>query len=75
MCHPGDQEYMSVDKTWGIMPPSSMYLFVLGFYLFTLFDILTVSYCSLGLSKSHTWGVELLGEDFHNYQAVREVMD
>ena len=22
MCHPDDQEYMPVDKTWGIMPPS-----------------------------------------------------
>ena len=25
MCPPGDQEYMSMDKTWGIMPPSSMH--------------------------------------------------
>ena len=48
MCHPSDQEYMPVDKTWGIMPSSGC------FYLFTLFDILTVSYYSLGLSRSHT---------------------
>ena len=24
MCHPGDNEFMSVDKTWGIMSPSGM---------------------------------------------------
>ena len=24
MCHPGDNEYMHIDKTWGIMPPSGM---------------------------------------------------
>ena len=27
MCHPSDQKYMPVDKTWGIMPPSGMYPF------------------------------------------------
>ena len=26
MCHPGDNEFMPVDKTWGIMPSSSMCL-------------------------------------------------
>ena len=26
MCHPGDNEFMPVDKTWGIMPPSGMCL-------------------------------------------------
>jgi len=24
MCHPDDQEYMPVDKTWGIMPSSGL---------------------------------------------------
>ena len=24
MCHPGDNKYMPVDKTWGIMSPSGM---------------------------------------------------
>ena len=24
MCHPDDQDYMLVDKTWGIMPPSGL---------------------------------------------------
>ena len=24
MCHPGDNEFMPVDKTWGIMPSSGM---------------------------------------------------
>ena len=55
MCHPGDQEYMPVDKTWGIMPLFGMCLFVLDFYflLFISFDILIVSYCSSELSRSH----------------------
>ena len=55
MCHHGDQEYMSVDKTWGIMPPFGMYSSVLDFYflVFTLFDTLIVSYCSSGPSRSH----------------------
>ena len=25
ICHPGDQEYMPMDKTWGIMPLSGMH--------------------------------------------------
>ena len=25
MCHPSDNEFMPVDKAWGIMPPSRMY--------------------------------------------------
>ena len=53
MCHPSDQEYMPVDKTWGIMPPSGMCLSILGFdfLVFTSFNIiLTVSYCSSGSS-------------------------
>ena len=24
MCHPDDTEFMPIDKTWGIMPPSGM---------------------------------------------------
>ena len=49
MCHPSDQKYMPVDKTWGIMPPSGMCPSVLGFYflLFIPFGILIVSYCRL----------------------------
>ena len=56
MCHPGDQEYMPVDKTWGIMPMSGMCPSVLGFYflLLILFDILTVSYYSSESYRSHT---------------------
>ena len=25
MCHPGEMDYMSVDKTWGILDPSGIY--------------------------------------------------
>ena len=32
MCHPDDQEFMPVDKTWGIMAPSGMCLSVLQFF-------------------------------------------
>ena len=31
MCYPGDEKYMPVDKTWGIMPPSGMCPSILGF--------------------------------------------
>ena len=77
MCHPGDQEYMPVDKTWGVMPLFGMRSSILGFnfLLFILFDILTFSYYSSRLSKSHPRGVELLGEDLHDYQAIGEVVD
>ena len=56
MCHPSDQEYMHVDKTWGIMPPSGMCPSVLGFHflLFIPFGILIVSYCSLKSSLIET---------------------
>ena len=74
MCHPGDQEYMLMDKTWGIMPLSSMYPSAQGFYFFNFCDILTISYCSPKPSRSHTWIVELIGEDFHKNQAIQEVV-
>ena len=56
MCHPRDQEYMLVDKTWGIMPPFGMCPSVLGFYflVFILFDILIISYCNSKSYISHT---------------------
>ena len=53
MCHPSDQEYIPVDKTWDIMPLSDICPFVLGFdfLVFTSFNIiLAVSYCSSGSS-------------------------
>ena len=53
MCHPNDQEYMPIDKTWDIMPLSDMCLFVLGFdfLVFTSFNIiLTIPYCNSGPS-------------------------
>ena len=31
MCHPGDHEYMPVNKTWGIMPPSGMHSSIIRF--------------------------------------------
>ena len=36
MCNPGDEEYMYVDKTWGIMSPSGMCPSILGFYFLVL---------------------------------------
>ena len=32
MCHPSDEEYMLVDKTWDIMPLSGICPSILGFY-------------------------------------------
>ena len=55
MCHPGDQECMLVDKTWGIMPLSGMHPSVFRFLIvLALLVTLTVSHYSLGLSSSHT---------------------
>ena len=31
MCHPGDQEFVPVNKKWGTMPPSGMIHMYLGF--------------------------------------------
>ena len=37
MCHSDDQEYMLVDKTWGIMPSSGRCPFCLDLFFFTCF--------------------------------------
>ena len=42
MCHPGDEEYMPVDKTWGIMPLSG----ICPCFFFFFFNILTIYFCS-----------------------------
>ena len=39
MCHPDDQEYMPVDKTWGIMLPSNRCPPVLNFIFYHLFGL------------------------------------
>ena len=40
MCHPYNQEYMPMEKTWGIMPLSGMCPSVLGFILYYLFCLI-----------------------------------
>ena len=52
MCRPGDTEYMPVDKTWGIMPPSSMHpsIFILAFLINMLLTIFFYSGPSTSLS-------------------------
>ena len=63
MCHPGDQECMPIDKTQGIMPLSGMHPFVFRFLIaLALLVTLTISYCSLGLSKIHTRTVKFIGK-------------
>ena len=53
MCHPSDQEFLPVDKTWGIMPPSGMHSSVFKFFnCVNSFITLTISFCSLGPSTS-----------------------
>ena len=55
MCHPGDQEFMPFNKTWGIMPSSSMHLSAFRFLIvFNFTCYLTVSFCNPGLSTSFT---------------------
>ena len=41
MCHPGDNEYMPIDTTWGIMPPFGMYPSIFRFCK-TLFFFFTM---------------------------------
>ena len=76
MCHLGNQEYMPVNKTWGIMPLSSMYPSVssLHLLLFISSDILTVFVSSLGLSRGHPWRVKLFGKNLHDHQVVWEIV-
>ena len=55
ICHPGDQEYMPVDKTWGIMPPSGMPPSIFRcLIVLVLLVTLTVFFLQLGtVHKSH----------------------
>ena len=34
MCHPGETDYMPVDKTWGILDPSGIYIRRVVYVLF-----------------------------------------
>ena len=43
MCHPGDNEFMPVDKTWGIMPPSGMHPFIKIYFCFN--SLFLTPYC------------------------------
>ena len=45
------------------------------FQLLVLFDILTISHCSLGSPRSYFQVVELFGEDLQDHQVVRKNMD
>ena len=55
MYHPDDQEYIPVDKTWGIMPPSGRRPSGLNFVFYYLFCVsLTVPFCSLRPHKGHS---------------------
>ena len=41
MCHPDDQEFMPVDKTWGIMPLSGRCPSILNFICYYPFHIMS----------------------------------
>ena len=34
MCHPRETDYMPVDKTWGILDPSGIYIYLVMYVLF-----------------------------------------
>jgi len=40
MCRPGENEYMSVDTIWGIMPPSGMCLSIFRSNYFNFYMLL-----------------------------------
>jgi len=59
----------------GALCPRSVCIRLYQVFTFFYFcDILIVCYCNSESSRSHTWAVELLGEDFHKNQAMREVV-
>ena len=46
MCHPGEMDYMPVDKTWGILDLSGIYIFValcMCFIIFNTFMIVLIA--------------------------------
>ena len=65
ICYPDDQEFMPVDKTWGIMPLSGRCLLVLNLILllFVSCNVLIVFYCNFGSSKGYSRVVEFPGAD------------
>ena len=65
MCHEYDQEFMPVDKTWGIMPPSGRCLLAISWLSNLLYNVLTVSYCNLR-PFSFPQTMEFPGRDFQN---------
>ena len=71
MCHEYDQEFMLVDKTWGIMPPSGRCLLAISWLSNFLYNVLTVSYCNWRLFGSFPRTMEFPGMDFQN-SVVRE---
>ena len=38
MCHPGETDYMPVDKTWGILDPSGIYISIVLRMSFIVFN-------------------------------------
>ena len=71
MCHEYDQEFIPVDKTWGIMPPSGRCLLAISWLSNFLYNVLTVSYCNWRLFGSFPRTMEFSGMDFQN-SVVRE---
>ena len=58
MCRPGDNDFMPIDTTWGILPPSGMYQSTCGLSFFICREIITVVFiyfffCSPRLSISY----------------------
>ena len=53
MCHPGGNEFMPVDKTWGIMPPFSMRPSTFSSLLFLIFHVILIVRLLLQLGTVH----------------------
>ena len=64
MCHPGDIEFMHVDKTWGIMPPLGMPLSVNNCVSTFLWCIMVRLSCSPIPSSSQAWTIQFFRENF-----------
>ena len=73
MCHPGDNEYMPIDKTWGIMPssgmPPSAFRFLLALAFTCYFNHLLLQ--PKTIHKSHL-NNGAFGKNFQQKQVVKE---
>ena len=53
MCHPDDNEFLPINKRWGIMPPSGMHPSTFSSLLFLIFHVILIVHLLLQLRTVH----------------------